>query len=124
MQAEADTKNQAGPEASSTTPTPLHHLNQKDCSFCLTAGIKIPTVKQMDMLSWDWEPKEIKNKVDLTHPVKTKVEIMRAYNKAYREKHSGYVECGCGSVYKQISRYTHPKCAKHISWLKTNTNHE
>lgn len=73
----------------------------------------------MNMLSWEWEPKPDGHHVDYTRPVKTKSEVMQAYNKAYRDKHSGYVQCGCGSVYKEISKYTHPKCARHVKWLNS-----
>jgi hypothetical protein len=44
---------------------------------------------------------------------------MREYNKAYREKHSGYVVCGCGATFKEISKYTHVKTSRHIEWVKT-----
>jgi len=72
------------------------------------------------MLKWEWESKPAANELDFTHPNRTKVEVMQAYNRAYREKHSGYVQCGCGSVYKEISKYTHPKCAKHVKWVAEN----
>jgi len=76
------------------------------------------------MLKWDWESKPAAKELDFTHPSRTKGEVMQAYNRAYREKHSGYVQCGCGSVYKEISKYTHPKCARHKAWVaagKTET---
>jgi hypothetical protein len=46
------------------------------------------------------------------------VEFMREYNKKYREQHSNLITCNCGSVIKQISKYTHSKSAKHQEYLK------
>ena len=68
------------------------------------------------MLSWTYQATAT-TEVDLSRPTKTKSEVMQAYNKAYRDKHSGYIQCGCGSVYKEISKYTHPKCARHVKWV-------
>jgi len=62
-----------------------------------------------------------KRDVDFTRPIKTKSECMREYNKTYREKHGGYVSCECGSVFKQISKYTHTGTARHQRWVKATT---
>ena len=44
------------------------------------------------------------------------------YNKMYREKHSGYIECECGTIYKTLSGYSHVKSQKHIAYSqKQNT---
>lgn len=44
------------------------------------------------------------------------------YNKMYREKHSGYIECECGTIYKPLSGYSHVKSQKHIAFTqKQNT---
>jgi hypothetical protein len=29
------------------------------------------------------------------------------------------VECGCGSTFKEISKYTHQHTARHTRWLAT-----
>jgi len=68
------------------------------------------------MLNWGYSAKATRE-VDFSTPVKTKSEAMREYNRAYREKHSAHVQCGCGAVYKQISKYTHVKTARHVEWL-------
>ena len=70
------------------------------------------------MLSWTWEAKAI-NHFDFTKPAKTKTESMREYNKTYREKHSTTVICGCKAEFKEISKYTHIKTARHMKWLET-----
>ena len=75
------------------------------------------------MLSWGYQAKA-KNQVDLTQPVKSKAEDMREYNKAYREKHSGYVMCGCGATFKEISKYTHVKTARHVEWVRVKETKE
>lgn len=75
------------------------------------------------MLSWTYEAKSVKH-LDLTKPAKTKAESMRDYNKTYREKHSAFVTCGCGAEFKEISKYTHVKTARHINWLKTRINND
>lgn len=62
-----------------------------------------------------------KNHLDLTRPVKTKSECMKAYNKAYRDKHSGIMTCGCGAVFREISKYTHIKSARHQAWVTTSS---
>lgn len=69
------------------------------------------------MLSWEWQPTSA-NHVDLTHPRKSKTQDMKEYNRVYREKHSGYVNCGCGSTFKEISKYTHQHTARHTKWLQ------
>jgi hypothetical protein len=69
------------------------------------------------MLSWEWQPSAALN-VDFTRPMQSKTESMREYNRLYREKHSGYVNCGCGSIFKAISKYTHSHTARHIRWLQ------
>lgn len=75
------------------------------------------------MLSWAYEPKSMCY-LDLSRPVVSKTENMKEYNRVYREKHSGYVECGCGAVFKEISKYTHTKTARHLKWVggKKETN--
>jgi hypothetical protein len=55
--------------------------------------------------------------LDLTRPVRSKSECMKAYNKAYRDKHSGMMTCVCGSVFKEISRYTHIKSTRHQEYI-------
>lgn len=70
------------------------------------------------MLSWEWQPNPNTPHTDYTRPAKSKTEDMREYNRVYREKHSGYVECGCGAVFKQISKYTHVKTARHTKWVE------
>lgn len=69
------------------------------------------------MLSWDYEARSARH-LDLTKVGKTKEETMRDYNKTYREKHSAVVTCGCGAEFKEISKYTHVKTARHLNWLK------
>jgi hypothetical protein len=59
-----------------------------------------------------------KNHLDLTRPVRTRSECMKAYNKAYRDKHSGMMTCPCGAEFKEISKYTHIKSARHQQWAK------
>jgi hypothetical protein len=71
----------------------------------------------MNMLSWEWQPNPNTPYTDYSHPVKSKTENMREYNRIYREKHSGYVECGCGAQFKEISKYTHVKTARHLKWI-------
>jgi len=44
---------------------------------------------------------------------------MKEYNRIYREKHSGYVQCGCGAQFKEISKYTHVKTTRHVKWLNS-----
>jgi hypothetical protein len=58
--------------------------------------------------------------LDFTRPVRTKEEVMQAYNKKYREKHSNEVICGCGGIYKAISCYTHKKSAKHLEFIRNS----
>lgn len=72
------------------------------------------------MLSWTWEPKPPLYHIDLTRPQVSKTEKMRQYNRLYRERHSAYVECGCGSRYKEISKYTHQHSARHRDWVALN----
>lgn len=72
------------------------------------------------MLRWDWNATASRH-VDFTTPRKSKSDAMREYNKSYREKHSGYVECPCGAVFKEISKYTHVKTARHVGWMATRT---
>ena len=60
--------------------------------------------------------------LDLTRPVRSKSECMKAYNKAYRDKHSGVITCECGAQFKEISKYTHSKSTRHQQYLeKKNT---
>ena len=70
------------------------------------------------MLSWTYEPKS-ECHLDLTRPRPSKAEAMQRYNKEYRDNHSGYMTCGCGSVFKEISKYTHKNTAVHKKWLDT-----
>jgi hypothetical protein len=70
------------------------------------------------MLSWEWEPSSTTNHLDYSRPVKSKTENMREYNRIYREKHSSYMQCGCGAEFKEISKYTHVKTARHLKWLQ------
>ena len=72
------------------------------------------------MLSWEWQPTSA-TYLDLTYPKKSKTQDMREYNRLYREKHSGYVECGCGSTFKEISKYTHQHTARHTKWVQSQT---
>ena len=62
-----------------------------------------------------------KNHLDLTRPVRSKTDCMKAYNKAYRDKHSGMITCVCGATFKEISKYTHSKSTKHQNYLATST---
>jgi hypothetical protein len=74
------------------------------------------------MLSWDYQAKAT-NEVSFVPPEKNKVTAMKEYNKLYRERHSGYVECGCGAIFREISKYTHGKSARHVKWVQnTSTN--
>ena len=61
-----------------------------------------------------------KHHLDLTRPVRSRSECMKAYNKAYRDKHSGTITCDCGASFKEISKYTHTKSARHQAWLTTS----
>jgi hypothetical protein len=47
---------------------------------------------------------------------------MREYNKKYREEHSTMIHCKCGADFKEISKYTHVKTAKHQDFLHSKTN--
>ena len=71
----------------------------------------------MNMLSWEWQPNPNSHHVDYTQPEKSKTQMMKDYNRVYREKHSAYVQCGCGSRFKEISKYTHQHTARHTKWL-------
>jgi hypothetical protein len=44
-------------------------------------------------------------------------EFMKDYYAEYRKELSGYVNCDCGSVVKEISMYNHVKSNKHINYL-------
>ena len=55
--------------------------------------------------------------LNFCRPEKTKQERMRDYNKKYREEHSSIVECRCGARFKEISKYTHYKTARHQEYL-------
>jgi predicted secreted protein len=78
--------------------------------FCISAQLKNWGDEQMEKWS-------AKREVDFTRPIKTKQEVMREYNKAYREKNNSYVACECGSVFKVISKYTHNGTARHQRWV-------
>ena len=71
------------------------------------------------MLSWEWQPNTNAHHVDYSRPKKSKTQDMREYNRLYREKHSAYVECGCGSTFKEISKYTHQHTARHTKWVQS-----
>lgn len=71
----------------------------------------------MNMLSWEYHPTAAQE-VDLTRPKQSKTQDMKEYNRIYREKHSSYIECGCGSVFKEISKYTHQHTARHTKWMQ------
>jgi len=71
----------------------------------------------MNMLGWEWQPNTNTRHVDYTQPEKSKTETMKEYNRLYREKHSAYVECGCGARFKEISKYTHHRTARHTKWV-------
>jgi hypothetical protein len=43
--------------------------------------------------------------------------FMKEYNKNYRLKHSNTIECECGVVYKDISKYAHKKSARHNNFM-------
>lgn len=45
-------------------------------------------------------------------------EFKKQYAKVYREEHSGYVECDCGSEVKGTSMYKHIKSKKHIDYIQ------
>lgn len=55
--------------------------------------------------------------LDFSEPEKTSQEVMRDYNAKYRVKHAGTIQCKCGAVIKEISKYTHYATAKHKRWL-------
>lgn len=48
-------------------------------------------------------------------------EFMKEYYAEYRKEHSGYVQCDCGSVIKEISMWTHVKSNKHIKYLTSDS---
>ena len=74
----------------------------------------------MNMLSWEWEPNtQNSHHLDFSRPQKSKTDNMKEYNRIYREKHSGYVQCGCGAQFKEISKYTHVKTSRHVKWLNS-----
>jgi len=73
----------------------------------------------MNMLSWEWQPNPNTHHTDYTLPKKSKTDDMREYNRIYREKHSAYVQCGCGAQFKEISKYTHVKTARHLRWVSS-----
>lgn len=49
-------------------------------------------------------------------------EFMKEYNKNYRLQHSNTIECECGVVYKDISKYAHRKSKRHIKFLADKSN--
>lgn len=49
-------------------------------------------------------------------------DFQHKYNKNYRIKHSFLVECECGTVHKDISRYAHIKSQKHIRFYQKQNN--
>ena len=69
------------------------------------------------MLSWTYEAKSATH-LDLTKPAKSKSDTMREYNRVYREKHSAYITCDCGSTFKEISKYTHQHTARHMQYME------
>jgi hypothetical protein len=42
----------------------------------------------------------------------------------YREKHSGYIDCECGTTYKILSGYSHVKSQKHIAYSQKQNSTE
>jgi hypothetical protein len=60
--------------------------------------------------------------LDFTRPEKSKQERMKEYNKKYREEHSTMVQCKCGGRFKEISKYTHYKTARHQDFLDSKIN--
>ncbi|MCX5920287.1 MAG: hypothetical protein NTW61_03020 [Candidatus Melainabacteria bacterium] len=44
--------------------------------------------------------------------------FMKEYNKNYRQKHSNKIECECGVVYKDISKYAHAKSKRHLAFFE------
>jgi hypothetical protein len=51
-------------------------------------------------------------------------EYHEKYNKMYREKHSGYIDCECGTTYKILSSYSHVKSQKHIAYSQKQNSTE
>lgn len=47
----------------------------------------------------------------------TAEEKMRRYNETYRKKHSGTIFCACGSVFREIGKYSHIRSKKHMNYL-------
>lgn len=45
-------------------------------------------------------------------------EFMKEYNKQYRITHSNTIECECGVVYKDISKYAHKRSKRHIKFIE------
>lgn len=60
--------------------------------------------------------------LDFTRPVLNKQDRMKEYNKKYREEHSNIVHCTCGGTFKEISKYTHTKTARHQDFLSRKVN--
>jgi hypothetical protein len=45
-------------------------------------------------------------------------EFMKEYNKNYRLQHSNTIECECGIVYKDISKYAHKRSKRHTRYTE------
>jgi hypothetical protein len=44
-------------------------------------------------------------------------EYQANYNLKYRETHSGSVECPCGQIFKETSKYAHWKSKRHLTYV-------
>lgn len=55
--------------------------------------------------------------LDFTRKIDSKEEKMKAYNLAYRLNHNKVINCPCGGVFKEISKYTHNKSRIHLDYV-------
>jgi hypothetical protein len=69
--------------------------------------------KQADELT---KYERYKESYELYRNLEARKEYHEKYNKMYREKHSGYIDCECGTTYKILSGYSHVKSQKHIAF--------
>jgi len=51
-------------------------------------------------------------------------EFMREYNRNYRLQHSNLIECECGVVYKDISKYAHNRSKRHLTHIEKKNKGE
>lgn len=51
-------------------------------------------------------------------------DFMKDYNRNYRIQHSNPVECECGIVYKDISKYAHAKSKRHNAYFEKKNKAE